>query len=276
MYYSWHIYYLSLVCLFIINLCFIIDNDVVILLIRSLGKVVLGPFADPWFSSSFLESQLWVIFLPILWIGDTEDRGGQALFNLSSCLWDVSHRSWWDWLETSLGSMSWVDKRAKGTDSWKVLMLDLLIVSIWTSDLLLVSGSFAQVHTGFWSCLCFLLYTMAALCYVCAPKLTQTFVCSPNPISFSSGHSAKLHFPASLAVWGDHVTKSWQGSNASTTGPEKPPRSFSLCFSCLGGEGTEDLEAGKPHDWKDLGTWMISSHSPWWTVTGRRNKLLLC
>lgn len=39
-------YYLSLVCLFIINLCFIIDNDVVLLLIRRLGKAVLWRFED--------------------------------------------------------------------------------------------------------------------------------------------------------------------------------------------------------------------------------------
>lgn len=40
MYYSRCMHYLSLVCLFIINLRFIIDNDVVILLIRRLEKAV--------------------------------------------------------------------------------------------------------------------------------------------------------------------------------------------------------------------------------------------
>lgn len=50
-------YYLSLVCLFIINLCFIIDNDVVILLIRSFEKAVLWSFVDSQCSPNSLESQ---------------------------------------------------------------------------------------------------------------------------------------------------------------------------------------------------------------------------
>ena len=39
-------YVLFIISLFIINLCFIIDNDVVLLLIRRLGKAVLWHFED--------------------------------------------------------------------------------------------------------------------------------------------------------------------------------------------------------------------------------------
>lgn len=58
-------YYLSSVCLFIINLCFIIDNDVAILLIRRFGKAVLWSFADTRCISGSLESQRGSFFFPV-------------------------------------------------------------------------------------------------------------------------------------------------------------------------------------------------------------------
>ena len=131
MFYSWHMYYLSLVCLFIINLCFIIDNDVVLLLIRRLGKAVLWCFEDTWcFSDGFSGGSGepgWVIFLPSLWIGDTEAREGQSLLIHSSCLGDAGKARWRDQGNGPSGSMPWADGGAKCMGCGRRLMLDLPI-----------------------------------------------------------------------------------------------------------------------------------------------------
>ena len=130
MYYSWHMYYLSLVCIFIINLCFIIDSVVVLLLIRRIGKAVLWPFEDTWcFSDWFSGEPGSVSFLPNSWMGDTEAREGQGLFSHISCPWDVGKGRWWDWGNASLGSMSWADNRAKCIGSCRMLRLGLPVKS---------------------------------------------------------------------------------------------------------------------------------------------------
>lgn len=64
MYYSWPMYYLTLVCLFIINLDFITDNDVVILLMRRVEKAAPWPFVDTSSSSGTLHSSCGAFFIP--------------------------------------------------------------------------------------------------------------------------------------------------------------------------------------------------------------------
>lgn len=199
MYYSWCMYYLSLVCLFIINLCFIIDNDVVLLLIRRLGKAVPGHFEDTWpwlmpwrarvshFSSQFMDGRHW-------------GQRRKGLLSHSSCVRDVGYGRWWDRRKASLGRMSRA-VRTKCISSCKMPNLPIRSLSGPSCTSACPRLLYLSSHWG--------------------PKLSLLLACTVPALfcALPPRDSAGLHFPASLMIWWVHMTKSWQGNMASRPVP---------------------------------------------------------
>lgn len=126
MYYSWPMYYLTLVCLFIINLGFITDNDVVILLMRRVEKAAPWPFVDTSSSSGTLHSSCGAFFIPFYgWETLRPEKKGlvQSVFLPLRCLQRKVIGL------GNLGSTFWADHRVEGRNSCRILMPGLSIMS---------------------------------------------------------------------------------------------------------------------------------------------------